>query len=381
MVDRSGKKFPKGITQRKDGRYMGRFEYAGDKYTVYGKSLQEVKKKLEDKRYETEHGLYSKETNITVQAWFEIWIIEYKSMSVKRGTIVAYRNAYKTYVDKSIGKRKLKDVRAEHIQKIYNDMHQKGYKRSTIETVSIVLGGMFKQAMKNEMIMKNPVGLATLPKETTKIERRVLNQEEQRIFLNYAKDSQYAPIFEFALSTGMRGGEIRALTWDCIDFTGKMIHVKSTLKKEAGRFYIDTPKTMSSYRDIPILDNVLRILKKQRLWQSEKKLQLGAEWKCCEGLEQLVFTTNVGTPIDKEYLKNSIDGTVARINADGIKFEHLSMHTFRHSFATRCIEEGMNPQTLKAILGHSKLATTMDLYAHVLPDTKAQEMQKIANLF
>ena len=381
MVDRSGKKFPKGITQRKDGRYMGRFEYAGEKYTVYGKTLQEVKKKLEDKRYETEHGLYSKETNITVQTWFEIWITEYKSMSVKRGTIVAYRNAYKTYVDKSIGKRKLKDVRAEHIQKIYNDMHQKGYKRSTIETVSIVLGGMFKQAMKNEMIMKNPVGLATLPKETTKIERRVLNQEEQRIFLNYAKDSQYAPIFEFALSTGMRGGEIRALTWDCIDFTGKMIHVKSTLKKEAGRFYLDTPKTMSSYRDIPILDNVLRILKKQRLWQSEKKLQLGAEWKCCEGLEQLVFTTTVGTPIDKEYLKNSIDGTVARINADGIEFEHLTMHTFRHSFATRCIEEGMNPQTLKAILGHSKLATTMDLYAHVLPDTKAQEMQKIANLF
>lgn len=56
------------------------------------------------------------------------------------------------------------------------------------------------------------------------------------------------------------------------------------------------------------------------------------------------------------------------------------MHTFRHSFATSCIEKGMSPQTLKTILGHSKLSMTMDLYAHVLPDTKAEEMQKNARV-
>lgn len=380
-VDKNGKQLPKGIIQRKDGRYMGRFEYMGEKYTVYGKTLQETKKKLDDLRYETEHGLYSRETNMTVSVWFEIWLTEYKSLTVKRGTVSAYRNSYKTYAEKSLGKRKLKEVRAEHIQKLYNDMYQKGYKRSTIENVSIVLGGMFKQAMKNELIMKNPVALATLPKDTSHAERRVLNKEEQRIFLDYAKKSQYYTIFEVALSTGMRGGEIRALTWDCIDFTQKIIHVRGTLKKEDGEFYIDTPKTMSSYRDIPMLDNVYTLLKRQKLWQSENKMRLGEHWEAIRGLEMLVFTTNVGTPIDKEYLKNSIDGTVKRINADGIDFEHISMHTFRHSFATRCIEEGMNPQTLKAILGHSKLATTMDLYAHVLPNTKALEIQKIANLF
>ena len=380
-VDRNGKQLPKGIMQRKDGRYMGRFEYLGEKYFVYGKTLQEVRKKLDDLRYETEHGLYSKETNMIVHTWFEIWITEYKSMTVKRGTVSAYRNVYKSYVEKSLGKRKLKEVRAEHIQKIYNDMYQRGYKRSTIETVSIVLGGMFKQAMKNELIGKNPVALATLPKDTSRVERRVLNQEEQHIFLNYAKNSQYSSVFEIALSTGMRGGEIRALTWDCVDFTQKIIHVRGTLKKEDGEFYIDAPKTMSSYRDIPMLDNVYTLLKKQKLWQSENKIHMGEQWQTMRGMEMLVFTTNVGTPIDKEYLKNSINGIVNRINADGTEFEHITMHTFRHSFATRCIEEGMNPQTLKAILGHSKLATTMDLYAHVLPDTKALEMQKIANLF
>ncbi len=56
-------------------------------------------------------------------------------------------------------------------------------------------------------------------------------------------------------------------------------------------------------------------------------------------------------------------------------------HVFRHTFATRAIEAGMQPQVLKTILGHSSLAMTMDLYSHVLPDTKAQEMEKIANIF
>lgn len=130
-----------------------------------------------------------------------------------------------------------------------------------------------------------------------------------------------------------------------------------------------------------MIDNVHKLLKRQKAWQSETRLKLGEYWRPVEGLEDLVFTTNVGTPIDKEYLKNSIDGIVRNINAAGIEFEHISMHTFRHSFATRCIENGMNPQTLKAILGHSKLSMTMDLYAHVLPDTKAEELAKIANLF
>ena len=70
-----------------------------------------------------------------------------------------------------------------------------------------------------------------------------------------------------------------------------------------------------------------------------------------------------------------------KINSIGIEFEHIHPHTLRHTFATRCIENGMPPQVLKTILGHSSLSMTMDLYAHVLPNTKAEEMQKIAGLF
>lgn len=380
-TDKNKKTLPKGVTLRKDGRYMGRFRYQGEDYVVYGKTVKKVMQQLNELRYETEHGLYVRQTMLTVKEWFFTWLREYKENTVKQGTITAYKNTYSNYIDNKIGNRKLKDIRPEHVQNLYNDMSRKGYNRNTIEIVSVVLGGMFKQAYKNELILKNPVPLATLPKENHLRERRVLTESEQNIFMQYACKSKYCIIFELALSTGMRGGEIRGLMWENIDFSKKIIHVKNTLIREPGSYRIDTPKTLSSSRDIPMLDNVYALLKKQKKMQSEGRLLMGTEWKTLAGLESLVFTTNTGAPIDKEYLKNSIDGIVKKINSDGIEFERLTMHTFRHTFATRCIEKGMSPQTLKTILGHSKLSMTMDLYAHVLPDTKAKEMQKIACLF
>lgn len=380
-TDKNGRDLPKGITLRKDGRYMGRFTYQGESYTIYGKSVKEVKQRLCDLQYEVEHGVYEKETELTVRRWFETWIHEYKENSVKRGTVKVYQSSYSNYIDDVFGKKKLKDIRPEHVQKLYNDMKRDGYNTNTIEIASIVLGGMYKQAYKNGLIKKNPVPLATLPKAEQHKERRVLTADEQDIFMKYAKKSKYCEIFEIALSTGMRCGEIRGLTWENVDFQKRLIHVRHTIAREMGGFMLDTPKTQSSKRDIPMLDNVYALLKKQKKVQSEARLLAGSEWEPAAGLENLVFTTYTGAPIDKGYLKSSIDGIVKHINDAGISFEHITMHTFRHSFATRCIEKGMSPQTLKTILGHSKLSMTMDLYAHVLPDTKAEEMQKIACLF
>jgi len=73
--------------------------------------------------------------------------------------------------------------------------------------------------------------------------------------------------------------------------------------------------------------------------------------------------------------------SLKKINKADISFERFTPHCFRHTFATRAIENGMKPQTLKTILGHSTLSMTMDLYSHVLPTTKAEEMEMIASAF
>ena len=116
------KPLPKGITLRKDGRYMGRFMYRGEKYTVYGENPRKVKKELDNLRYEVEHSMYEKPSNITVDAWFLEWISTYKSRTVKPTTLENYQIAYKNHIQKSLGKKRLVDIRATDIQKILNDM-------------------------------------------------------------------------------------------------------------------------------------------------------------------------------------------------------------------------------------------------------------------
>ena len=212
-------------------------------------------------------------------------------------------------------------------------------------------------------------------------ERRVLSREEQQLFLTVARQYHYGYVYELALSTGMRSGEIRGLEWNDIDFQNRIIHVRGTLVQNRYGFYKDLPKTSSSYRDIPMIDNVYHLLKERRINQMEKKLLLGPDWKPLDKLENLVITTDTGKPLGKTYLNNGIKTIIKRIEKSGQEFSYISFHGLRHSFATRCIENGMEPQVLKVILGHAKLAITMDLYAHVLPDTKVKEMQKISGLF
>ena len=375
------RKFPKGITLRADGNYMGRFTYYGERYTLYDKDLKKLQRKLDDLRYELEHGLYAKENQITVNDWFHTWIKEYKEPSVKRGTIGVYQDTYDSYIKKPLGKKKLKDLRPEQIQNLFNTLKTNGYSRSTIELVSVVLSGMYKQAYKNQLIRSNPVPHTTLPKMEEPAERRVLTPKEQEIFLSTAQNYHYGYVYELALSTGMRSGEIRGLEWNDIDFQNRIIHVRGTLVQNRYGFYKDLPKTSSSYRDIPMLDNVYELLKAHRKNQIEQKLSLGSHWEPVEKLDNLVVTTDTGRPLGKTYLNNGIKTIIKRIEQSGQEFAYISFHGLRHSFATRCIENGMEPQVLKAILGHSKLSLTMDLYAHVLPDAKSKEMKKISCLF
>ena len=140
----------------------------------------------------------------------------------------------------------------------------------------------------NEIIKKNPVPLAQFPKYPSEKERRVMTKEEQNIFLKYVRKLYYSDIFEVALSTGMRNGELWGLEWKDVDFEEKVIHVRRTLVYSATKGYYKTsPKTRTSKRDIPMLDNVYTILKTRKERQSELK-------KPYSGLENLVFCKDNG---------------------------------------------------------------------------------------
>ena len=252
-------------------------------------------------------------------------------------------------------------------------MVKEGYAISSIKIVSAILNGCLQQAMKNGLIERNPVKLAELPRQTgAKKGRTAMTKEQQELFMKYAEESYLYHFFSVMLRTGMRKGEMQGLKYSDIDKKQNVIHVRRTLKYIEGKGYFeDTPKTRTSTRDIPLTAAITEHIEAQRKYWDFKVVRM----------DQYLFCNENGDPISRERLQGEIDRIIKRIKSDGYDFPRITSHVFRHTFATRAIEAGMPPQVLKTILGHSSLAMTMDLYSHVLPDTKAEEMQKIANVF
>lgn len=288
------------------------------------------------------------------------------------GTIVLNKNhpGYKAFKDFTLSYLQLEDSEREKLDQ------PEGIKEAAAvidRAIEQRRDGCLKQAMKNGLIERNPVGLAELPRQTGKKKERIaLTKEQQDLFMEYAKESYLYHFFAVMLQTGMRKGEMQGLKYFDIDKKQNVIHVQRTLKYIEGQGYIeDTPKTRTSTRDIPLTAAVAEYIEAQRKYWNFKVVNMN----------QYLFCNEEGGPISRERIQAEIDRTVKRILEAGHDFPRITSHVFRHTFATRAIEAGMPPQVLKTILGHSSLAMTMDLYSHVLPDTKAEEMQKIAIMF
>ena len=374
--DLNGKQLPQGITQRKDSLYMGRVTYHGKTYSLYNKKLSDLKREMTDLRHSLEHGTFIETTKLTFEDWFKEWISTYKKNTVKQGTIDSYNKHYSAYLKKPLGKMKLSDIRAEHLQKLLNAMSNDGYADDTITLTYCVLSGVFKQAYKNELIPKNPFSLITRPKGKAKKERVVFTKEQQELYMQYAERSYLCNLFQLAILTGMRNGEICGLLWSDVDFKNKVIHIRHTLTpNEGGGWRNDTPKTKTSKRDIPMIGKAYNILKRQ---EKEYKRMRGNISKINN--DDFVFSA-LGEPISRKRITHEIEVMLQNMEADKTDFPYFTLHTTRHTFATRCIESGMQPKILQHIMGHATLSMTMDLYSHVLPDTKKEAMEAVANAF
>ena len=378
MATKTDKTLPTGITLRKDGRYMWRFKYAGVTYSGYSRKLPDAKKALRDKRYEVEHGLYSKEKAILFDTWFREWINVYKRADCKDSTINLYENVYNRYIKTVFGKKQVKNLRADMIQKFINKAAAERSK-TVASTINFLLYDSLRQAARNGIISKNPMDNTTPPKFKESRKGKALSAEVEKQFLDAAKDSYYYPLYRMASLTGMRIGEVLGLQWQDVDFEHGEIHIIHTLCYVPGRGqYLDTPKSEASRRIIPMEkgSELYTLLKEWRSKQRLQKFKVGKYWQPLPGMEHIVFTSNHGTPHFDMNVRTDQRKIVAEMNEAGINID-CTFHTLRHCFATRCIENGMDPKVLQAILGHSTFAMTMDLYCDVMEDTKRKELSKI----
>jgi len=380
------KRLPKGFAYIADkGLYKLSFTYDKKRFAVYGQTQKECEAKKAEREELLKDRMHIDNQNITLSKYFDIWIIE-QSKEVKDSTVYNYKKSWK-HLEKHLGKRKLAELNKLDVLQMQDKM-MKDSTPNNVNRVTRLLKQILNSAINDRIINYNPCNSVkrlkdSKPKAVNTI-HRALTENETRLFFQNATECHYYNLLRFLLITGCRIGEATALHWFDISFDRKEIYIKRTVSKVSNKEYrlSDSPKTSSSNRIIPLTDELKEILQKQK---AQNSFLFG---KGCS----IVFPNSKGTLAYYNTVNACIANIIDNINHPKEKDENgemkprkvslnliqpFSAHAFRDTFATRCIEQGMQPNTLKALLGHSSLKMTMDLYAHVMPNTKQQELEKI----
>lgn len=382
-----GKNIGTGLSQRKDGRYSARFvTKSGKRVEAYFDSLPKARNWLADARYDDAHRDLTTEQEppeMTVDEWYQYWI-GHLICDLAPNTLRNYSERYIRNIKPVIGAMKLKSVRPMHCKRILTDMDA-DYAGSTIRQTYICMGTLLKAALMNGLIDKHPMDGVRFSKPVKAPDDiHFLTIGEQEAFLKAAWRTNNYYQYALILETGLRTGELIGLTWDCIDWERKTLTVNKTLefRYKDQNWRAGPPKTINSYRRIPLTNRAIEILRaveeiKDVRKQSEQLNQTltymdrrtGRQAKM--SLKDLVFINDrTGMPI-----KNSSYDTHLYKICDKAGIKRFCMHALRHTYATRAIERGMQPKVLQKLLGHASIKTTMDRYVHVTDDSLVQAVE------
>ncbi len=310
---------------------------------------------------------------MTVDELMYEWLYENHKDEIKERTLLRYECTITQNILPIMGSAIVEDINPRNLQKYINEIKIKESSRthkplssSTINTIIAILKLAFSYAVDFEIIKDNPTLKIkrVANKEATKI--NAFTRDEQIRIENYIErlhNDEYFGII-LVLYTGLRIGELLALTWKDINLKTGIISISKTMYKtrlEDGtwEYKISTPKSRSSIREIPIpnfLKDKLKELKKQRR-------------------SKYIVCKNDGSVLNDKLLTYRFRMILKRVHV-----RRLTFHSLRHTFATRALENKMDIKTLSEILGHSSAATTLNIYAHSLMDHKKTQMRKFKRL-
>ncbi len=369
-------KIGKNIYKRKDGRWEGRYikeRIDGKaKYgSVYASSVAEVKKKLDIARREAEKKLLpvrkaGKVTDLSI-----LWLEE-ASPDLKESSIVKYEDILRCYIQPKFGDMELSDITNRDLISFVADLRtsggvkQEGLAPSTVSEIVTTLNSIRVYAMRHDYIVRFNPECVTVKQD--KCEIRVFSVLEEKKLISYLKDHMdlTAAGIMICLYTGIRIGELCALTWNDINLPEKKLRIAKTMqrlrvkgnKDKKTEVKILIPKSSHSIRTIPIPDVLVRLL---------------SEYQSGDGF---VLTGNKVKFVEPRTLQKRFKRIIEKCGIEDANF-----HATRHTFATRCVELNFDIKSLSEILGHSSVTITMNKYVHPTMEHKAANMDKLSSLF
>lgn len=316
-------------------------------------------------------GTFIEPSPLTIDEYLNKWLESAARPRVSERTADGYDALLKRYVREPLGHIRLDKLQPLDLQKVYGELSTRGLSARVVRHTHSVLHNALKQAVKWNMIFRNPAALVELPK-VRHTERRVLAPDEAASFLQAADEMPYGLLFEFALISGMRPEEYLALRWTDIDFERDTATVRRALIRHKKQWSFQEPKTARSRRTVFLPKPLVQKLINHKRRQAEQRLLAGAFWQA----NDLVFCSQTGTPLSIPNLTYRY----FRPLLEKAKLPRIRLYDLRHTCATLLLIEDENPKVVSERLGHSTIVLTLDTYSHVLPTMQQKATAKLEKL-
>jgi len=360
------------FTRHTDGRWMGRYWADlndGTKKRQYvmgkdrdGKDHDEVLKRFRAEQAMADKGIPALSDAYTTGDYLEYWLNFIDPMQVRATTLQTHTCVVKKHLLPRLGHIPLAQLKPDHIRMMLVQMQNNGCGRRSMQMARNTLSAALRDAQKSGYVHRNVARLVDSPKYTP-LERKHWTKEQVLQFLKVAKAHRYYVLFLLLFYYGLRRGEVLGLRWQDIDFEKNIIRIRQALSLVNYKATIGPLKTNASRRDLPMLPFIREALIAH--FEASEKYD-----------DDLVFHTSTGNPVYP-----NIVAKIFRKLAVRAGLPPISLHEARHTTATLLAESWSSPKEAQAILGHSSITTTLQIYTHTNYDKKEQALAALANNF
>jgi len=309
-------------------------------------------------------GTYVAPQDLTVGAYLDRWL-DGHSVELKPSTVASYWQKIDTYLRPAIGHERVQALSPSRLSVVFREMQEHGGANGkpvsprTVEFARAVLRRAMRDAVVDRLIEINPVTGSKTPKKDRKPKHTTWTGEQVQTFLDAMAGTRLALLWQLALATGMRRGEVMALTWQHADLDAGIVSVERSTTQIGRELVTTTPKNHERRR-VELDSRTVAALRAWRRQQAEERLAWGAGYEDTEGI---VFTKENGS----RPTPNSASKAFLRAQA-GLGLPRISFHEMRHSHATILLRDGVPVHIVSRRLGHKDPSVTLNVYADVIPD-------------
>jgi integrase len=350
---------------RNDGRWEGALFLTASAGTrkrlrIYGKSREEVHRKLTDEQAKANRGIPIPERGWRLDAYLDYWLEEVIRPIRRPATYALYEMVVRRYLKPGLGKYQLARLSVLTVQTFLNRRLEAGDSVRLVQVMRTVLSSALTRAMREELVTRNVAQLVTLP-TWTRGEVHTWSAEEARRFMTAARGHRLYSAFLMLLVYGLRRGEVLGLRWGDVDFEASTIRIRQQVQRVGRQLLVGPTKTQNSKRDLPMLELVGSAL--TELYDAQ------------EARGELVFTTSTGRPIEPRNFVRTFDTLCA---AAGVR--RIRVHDLRRTVATLLSKLGVPARDAQLILGHSRVSLTQEIYTDVDRESRARALHRMESL-